>query len=72
MAQKASDYSCVPLCHDCHTAGPASYHVLGYLEFECRHSLDIDELVRRLTGLWFRERARRQASRTPLQVVIVP
>jgi hypothetical protein len=61
LRQKSSDYSCIPLCPSCHTTGPAAYHVLGYLEFECRHSIDIDELVRRLNGLWFREKARRQA-----------
>jgi len=26
MRQKASDTSCVPLCHDCHQAAPVSYH----------------------------------------------
>ena len=26
MRQKASDTSCVPLCHDCHQASPISYH----------------------------------------------
>lgn len=26
MRQKASDKSCVPLCHDCHQAHPVSYH----------------------------------------------
>lgn len=26
MRQKASDRSCVPLCHNCHQAHPVSYH----------------------------------------------
>lgn len=26
MRQKASDTTCVPLCHDCHQAAPTSYH----------------------------------------------
>ena len=26
MRQKASDTSCVPLCHNCHQAHPVSYH----------------------------------------------
>jgi hypothetical protein len=25
-AQKSSDYSCIPLCTDCHTAAPWSHH----------------------------------------------
>lgn len=61
MATKASDYSSIPLCPDCHQFGPASYHRLGRVEFERRHALDIKALVDRLAGDWFRERARRQA-----------
>ena len=26
MSQKASDYSCIPLCGDCHTQATHSYH----------------------------------------------
>jgi hypothetical protein len=26
MALKASDYSCIPLCADCHTQAPHSHH----------------------------------------------
>src|SRR5690348_13951531 len=26
MRQKASDYSCIPLCSDCHQFAPTSYH----------------------------------------------
>src|ERR1035438_1732598 len=29
MSQKASDYSCVPLCADCHTQAPGAYHRAG-------------------------------------------
>ena len=61
MAMKASDYSCIPLCPACHTFGPESYHVLGRAAWEARHAVDARELVRRLSSLWFRERARRQA-----------
>ena len=50
---KASDYSCVPLCCDCHTLGPLSYHQLGREEFELRHDLDLKALVKRLNRLWF-------------------
>src|SRR5579862_9292246 len=61
LATKASDYSCVPLCPDCHRRGPHAYHVVGRPEFERRHGLDIGVLVRRLTGDWFRKWARRNA-----------
>lgn len=54
MAQKASDYSCIPLCGDCHQHGPDAYHRIGRDEFERRHGIDLGELVRRLNGLWCR------------------
>jgi len=50
---KASDYSCVPLCCDCHTQGPLSYHRLGREAFELQHGLDLKALVKRLNSLWF-------------------
>ena len=53
MKLKASDYSCVPLCCDCHTQGPLSYHRLGRVDFELRHGLDLKALVKRLNRLWF-------------------
>jgi hypothetical protein len=58
---KSSDFSCIPLCSNCHTFGPESYHVLGRGAWEAHHAVDAGELVRRLTGLRFRERAQRQA-----------
>src|SRR5689334_13974397 len=29
MRMKASDYSCIPLCVDCHQLAPESYHRIG-------------------------------------------
>src|ERR1051325_10822813 len=29
MSMKESDYSCVPLCADCHRLGPRAYHRMG-------------------------------------------
>lgn len=55
MRLKASDYSCIPLCTNCHTFGPASYHVLGRDAFERRFALSIHDLVRRLNRLWFKQ-----------------
>ena len=48
MAQKASDYSCVPLCRNCHTAGPRAYHRIGKHPFEREHGISFAELVRSL------------------------
>ena len=52
MRQKASDYSCIPLCADCHRFGAGAYHAIGRRQFERRRSIDIDGLVRRLNDLW--------------------
>ena len=54
MSQKSSDYSCIPLCSDCHTLGEKAYHRIGRETFEARHGLDILQLVRRLNRLWFK------------------
>jgi hypothetical protein len=48
MAQKASDYSCVPLCRICHTSGRNAYHRVGKEEFERRSGIDFARLVRAL------------------------
>lgn len=50
MTQKASDYSCVPLCADCHRLGPGAYHGLNSSarEFERRRGLDLQALAARL------------------------
>jgi hypothetical protein len=52
MRQKASDFSCIPLCRDCHTIGPHAYHSIGRKEFELQHKLDIGRLVQRLNACW--------------------
>ena len=56
LGLKASDYSCIPLCADCHRFGAGAYHVIGRRQFERRRSIDIDGLVRRLNDLWWRGR----------------
>lgn len=48
---KASDYSCIPLCSDCHQFAPASYH-RDRAAFLRRWKLDIPSLVARLNALW--------------------
>ena len=52
MSMKASDYSCVPLCADCHTMGAAAYHRLGKVAFEKRHHLNLAAAVRLLNAQW--------------------
>ena len=58
MAQRASDYSCIPLCSDCHTQAPHAYHRLGKDAFEVRHNVRLGDLVKRLNRLWFHPQAR--------------
>ena len=53
MKQKASDYSCVPLCRDCHTLSPHAYHRIGKSAFEVVSNVDLAKLVKRLNRLWF-------------------
>jgi hypothetical protein len=55
MSMKASDYSCIPLCTDCHTMGPDSYHRIsgGRQGFEISRGIVIVELVARLNHAWF-------------------
>src|ERR1019366_1012352 len=52
MSQKASDYSCVPLCADCHTQAPGAYHRAGRGTFERRHGLSFAGAVARLNREW--------------------
>lgn len=58
MRQKSSDYSCVPLCHDCHQSAPISYHRLGRDQFAAQTGIDFADLVSRLNVLWHEMRDR--------------
>ena len=55
MSMKASDYSCVPLCADCHTRGPGAYHRIGKRAFERSHRVSFADLVARLKQEWQRQ-----------------
>jgi len=55
MSMKASDYSCVPLCADCHTQAPYAYHRVGKRAFEQSRDLSFEILVAHLQREW-RER----------------
>jgi hypothetical protein len=57
MKQKASDYSCIPLCASCHRTGPHAYHGLNSSAADFgRWKLDLPALVERLNAGW-RQRA---------------
>jgi hypothetical protein len=55
MSMKASDYSCIPLCTNCHTMATDSYHRIsgGRQGFEISRGIVIAELVARLNRVWF-------------------
>lgn len=55
MSMKASDYSCVPLCADCHRQAPGAYHRLGRRAFERKNSLCFADVVSRLQREWRRQ-----------------
>lgn len=59
MSQKASDYSCVPLCQDCHTSGASAYHRIGKLAFERRHGVALADLVKILNRAWRGKKSRK-------------
>ena len=52
MSQKASDYSCVPLCANCHTQAPGAYHRAGKGAFERRCGLSLAGIVAQLNREW--------------------
>lgn len=53
LGQKASDYSCIPLCIAHHRGGNEALDKIGRVAFEQRFEQDIEVLVRRLNRLWF-------------------
>jgi len=54
---KASDYSCVPLCSDCHTRSPLAYHRIGKRAFERVHGVRFAALACELLRAWKERRA---------------
>jgi len=52
MSQKASDYSCVPLCGNCHARAAGAYHRIGKQAFEEQHGLSFVQSVERLNKEW--------------------
>jgi hypothetical protein len=57
MSMKASDYSCVPLCSDCHTRGPLACHRIGKGAFERVHGVRLTSIAARLRREWNEQRA---------------
>jgi hypothetical protein len=52
MAMKASDYSCIPLCSDCHTRGQLAYHRIGKQAFERLNALRCASVAKELRHEW--------------------
>jgi hypothetical protein len=52
MSMKASDYSVVPLCADCHRQAPGAYHRVGKRAFEEKHRLCCEQIVALLNREW--------------------
>ena len=52
MSMKASDYSCVPLCPECHTRGPKAYHRIGRPAFERAYGMGFAEVMAELQQEW--------------------
>jgi hypothetical protein len=50
----ASDYSCVPLCADCHSRGPLAYRRIGKRAFERVRALQFRSIAARLRREWKR------------------
>src|ERR1700689_3438989 len=48
ISMKPSDYSCIPLCRNCHTAAKGAYHRIGKLAFERTSSINLQALVKAL------------------------
>ena len=54
MSMKASDYSYVPLCADCHTRGPLAYHRIGKRAFGRVHGVRFASVAAELRRAWKR------------------
>lgn len=54
LGQKSPDESCIPLCAEHHRTGRDAIHVLGPRQFDAHHDVVVDDLVRRLNGVWER------------------
>ena len=52
VGKKESDYSCIPLCSNCHTDGQGAYHLVGEAIFERRFGVCCAQIVARLNREW--------------------
>lgn len=52
LSQKASDYSCIPLCSQHHRLGKLAIHKIGPQAFEAEYRLNIKHLTKRLFRCW--------------------
>ena len=63
MSIKASDYSCVPLCADCHREAAGAYHRIGKRAFEKEWGICFADHVAKLNEAWAQERALKSIQR---------
>ncbi len=52
MRQKASDSSCIPLCHECHQSAPGSYHRTSREAFFAALGIELSDLVGQLNAAY--------------------
>jgi hypothetical protein len=52
MKQKPSDFSCVPLCPDCHQFAAGAYHRIGKAAFEETRGISFRSIVAELNQEW--------------------
>jgi hypothetical protein len=52
LQQKASDYSCIPLCIEHHRGGNAALDKIGRVAFEAKFNLRIGGLIKQLHEAW--------------------
>jgi hypothetical protein len=52
LGQKASDYTCIPLCYEHHRTGNEALDKIGHQAFQDRYFVNSEESVRRFNALW--------------------
>jgi hypothetical protein len=52
ISQKASDYTCIPLCHEHHRTGNDALDKIGRETFQLRFQINISDLAADLNLLW--------------------
>ena len=56
IAQKSSDYSCLPLCREHHRTGKHAYHKMRPSDFALVHDIDVEALHGYFQRVWEQKR----------------